>query len=112
MGGIDKFVEQKYEEKMNNLQETIASLGALPRTTENKAHVFEDFHSSRTIRKLILDCPNFAICLWEAALKGRAATWAQGHRSEVNASYKTRAYLPAALLYSDHAFFFDLYLPL
>lgn len=43
-------------------------------------HLIENFHSSRTIRKLILDCPSFASTLWNTALKGKCEIWADGHR--------------------------------
>ncbi|OVA18708.1 Pumilio RNA-binding repeat [Macleaya cordata] len=50
---------------------------------EEKKHVLENFHSSRTIRKLILDCPTFASTLWKVALEGKCEMWAQGHSSKV-----------------------------
>ncbi|MQM03125.1 hypothetical protein Taro_035894 [Colocasia esculenta] len=79
---------QKFSDKLDNLHEAIASLGALPRSEESEEeHIFENFHSSRTIRKLVLDCPAFAATLWKAALKGKAEIWAQGHSSKVVSAF-------------------------
>lgn len=68
------------DEKLAKLYEAIASLVAEPKSEGADEHLLEHFHSSRTIRKLILDLPVFASVLWEKALKGKCATWSQGHR--------------------------------
>lgn len=69
------------DEKLEKLYEVVSTLVAEPKSEEvEDDHLLEDFHSSRTIRKLILDCPIFASKLWEKALKGKCAIWAQGHR--------------------------------
>ncbi|GER50555.1 pumilio domain-containing-like protein [Striga asiatica] len=47
----------------------------------------EHFHSSRAIRKLVLDCPAFASTLWEKALKGKCEIWSKGHSSKVINAY-------------------------
>ncbi|CAA6661975.1 unnamed protein product [Spirodela intermedia] len=86
-GGIDGVLRQKFPNQLDDLQGAIASLGALPKMEEPEHHVFENFHSSRTIRKLIMDCPAFAASLWEVALKGKAATWAQGHSAKVVSAF-------------------------
>ncbi|XP_078445126.1 pumilio 24 isoform X2 [Wolffia australiana] len=89
--GVDAVLEEKYPENMENLRAAISALGALPRNEEagpqDQQHVFEDFHSSRTLRKLILDSPSFAASLWNIALKGRTATWANGHSAKVVSAY-------------------------
>ncbi|KAK9033513.1 hypothetical protein V6N11_018544 [Hibiscus sabdariffa] len=65
----------------------IAALAAKPKSEEPEAseeeHVLENFHSSRTIQKLILDCPAFASTLWKKSLEGKFQSWAQGHSSKV-----------------------------
>jgi len=68
-------------DKINSLHNAVASLAAMPKSEDSQEeHVLENFHSSRTIRKLILDCPNFASTLWEKALKGKSELWVHGHR--------------------------------
>lgn len=71
---------------MESLYEAIASLVAQPNSEEEEEeedHLLLNFHSSRTIRRLVLDCPTFASILWKKALKGKCQTWAQGHSSRV-----------------------------
>jgi len=82
VGGTDG-VLQSLSEKLDTLHRAIASLAALPKRTEDskeEEHVFENFHSSRTIRKLVLESPSFAATLWKIALEGKCEMWAQGHR--------------------------------
>ncbi|KAL4273604.1 hypothetical protein GQ457_13G014500 [Hibiscus cannabinus] len=87
MGGSDGILHPTLDEKLNNLHEAIAALVAKPKSEEPEAseeeHVLENFHSSRTIRKLILDCPAFASTLWKKSLEGKCQSWAQGHSSKV-----------------------------
>ncbi|KAJ4819206.1 Pumilio [Rhynchospora pubera] len=83
IGGADKIL-QPLSNKLHTLYEAIASLAAVPKGTDTKEeHVFENFHSSRTIRKLILDSPEFASVLWKVSLQGKTDVWAQGHSSKV-----------------------------
>ncbi|KAK3429606.1 hypothetical protein EUGRSUZ_E01101 [Eucalyptus grandis] len=83
-GGADGILHPTLDDKINSLHEAIAALAAQPKSEDTKEeHVLENFHSSRTIRKLIVDCPSFAVTLWEKALKGKCRTWAQGHSSKV-----------------------------
>ncbi|KAJ4969379.1 hypothetical protein NE237_016080 [Protea cynaroides] len=71
-------------DRLNALHEAIASLAALPKTDESEEeHVLENFHSSRTIRKLIMDCSTFATNFWTIALEGKCEMWAQGHSCKV-----------------------------
>nr|KJB34631.1 hypothetical protein B456_006G077200 [Gossypium raimondii] len=80
-GGSDGILHPTLDEKLNNLHEAIAELAAKPKSDESEEeHVLENFHSSRTIRKLILDCPAFASTLWKKSLEGKCQLWAQGHR--------------------------------
>ncbi|XP_030540132.1 pumilio homolog 24 [Rhodamnia argentea] len=83
-GGADGILHPTLEDKLKSLHESIAALVAQPKSADTKEeHVLQNFHSSRTIRKLVMDCPPFAVTLWEKALKGRCRTWAQGHSSKV-----------------------------
>ncbi|CAI0626732.1 unnamed protein product [Linum tenue] len=83
-GGSEGILFPSLGEKLNTLHEAIASVAAEPKSEEpGKEHVFENFHSSRTIRKLILDSPGFAAVLWKRALNGKCSLWAQGHSSKV-----------------------------
>lgn len=69
------------EDKLDALHKAIASVVAEPKSEESEeGHVLENFHSSRTIRKLILDCATFASTLWNTTLKGKCEIWASGHR--------------------------------
>lgn len=80
-GGSGGILHPTLDDKLNALHEAVASLAAKSKSEESEEeHVFENFHSSRTIRKLILDCPTFASTLWKKALEGKCDVWAQGHR--------------------------------
>ncbi|KAK4380079.1 hypothetical protein RND71_001941 [Anisodus tanguticus] len=82
MGGADSILRPTLDGKLETLHGVIASLAAHPKMEgSDEQHLFEHFHSSRTIRKLILDSPSFACTLYEKALKGKCSIWAQGHRS-------------------------------
>lgn len=81
-GGAGGILLPTLGDKLSSVHGAIASLAAIPKSEVSEGeHVLENFHSSRTIRKLILDCPSFAITLWEKAMRGNCETWAQGHRS-------------------------------
>ena len=78
-GGVDRILRPSLDEKLTTLYEKVAAHAAQPKSDDSE-HILENFYSSRTLRKLVLDCPTFASVLWEKALKGKAGTWAQGHR--------------------------------
>lgn len=81
MGGTDSILRPTLDGKLETLHGVIASLAAHPKMEgSDEQHLFEHFHSSRTIRKLILDSPSFACTLYKKALKGKCSIWAQGHR--------------------------------
>ncbi|CAK7333281.1 unnamed protein product [Dovyalis caffra] len=83
-GGSGAILQPTLGDKLNTLHEAIASLAAESKFDESeKEHVLENFHSSRTIRKLVLESPTFAITLWKKALKGKCDQWAQGYSSKV-----------------------------
>ncbi|CAN6551311.1 unnamed protein product [Malus baccata var. baccata] len=91
-GGAGGILHPTLDDKLNELYEAMASLVAEPKSQESKEdskeeHILENFHSSRTIRKLILDCPTFASTLWNKALKGKCDLWAQGHGGKVIAAF-------------------------
>ncbi|XP_042388170.1 pumilio homolog 24-like [Zingiber officinale] len=83
VGGSDGIL-QSFTDRITALHEAIASLAVLPKTNETEEeHVFENFHSSRLIRKLVLNSPSFATTLWKMALEGKCDIWAQGHSSKI-----------------------------
>ncbi|MCL7035350.1 hypothetical protein MKW94_021413 [Papaver nudicaule] len=79
-GGADQILLPTLSDKLETLHKAIAALAALPNEAN---HVLINFHSSRTIRKLILDCPSFASIAWKTAFKGKCEMWSQGHSSKV-----------------------------
>lgn len=82
-GGSDGILHPTLDDKLTVLHEAIATLAAMSSEESEEEHVLNNFHSSRTIRKLIMDCPAFACTLWKKALKGKSNLWAQGHSSKV-----------------------------
>ncbi|XP_042520396.1 pumilio homolog 24 [Macadamia integrifolia] len=83
-GGSDGVLLSTLADRLNALHEAIASLAALPKSDEaEEEHVLENFHSSRTIRKLVMDCSTFASTFWKIALEGKCEMWAQGHSCKV-----------------------------
>ncbi|XVF28271.1 hypothetical protein REPUB_Repub15cG0015400 [Reevesia pubescens] len=88
MGGSDGILHPTLDEKLNNLHEAIAALAANPKSEESEEeHVLENFHSSRTIRKLVLECPAFASTIWKKSLEGKFQLWAKGHSSKVVSAF-------------------------
>ncbi|KAJ8445012.1 hypothetical protein Cgig2_029206 [Carnegiea gigantea] len=85
-GGVDGILRPSLDEKLTTLYETVAALVAQPKSDASE-HILENFHSSRTLRKLVLDCSTFALVLWEKALEGKAETWTQGHSSKVISAF-------------------------
>ncbi|KAM3219043.1 hypothetical protein P3L10_023574 [Capsicum annuum] len=84
MGGADSILRPTLDGKLETLHGVIASLAANPKMEgSDEQHLFEHFHSSRTIRKLILDSPSFACTLYEKTLKGKCSNCAQGHSAKV-----------------------------
>ncbi|KAL9683819.1 hypothetical protein QQ045_021246 [Rhodiola kirilowii] len=87
-GGSDRILHPTLDDKLKTLHEAIASAAAEPRSEEaGEEHVLENFHSSRTIRKLIMDSPTFASTLWKGALQGKCKTWAKGHSAKVISAF-------------------------
>ncbi|XP_020592759.1 pumilio homolog 24 [Phalaenopsis equestris] len=87
VGGSDGILHT-LNNKLADLHNAIASVASSPNSEESgKEHVFENFHSSRTIRKLILESPSFAETLWKMALEGRSEKWAHGHSCKVVSAF-------------------------
>ncbi|CAH2053520.1 unnamed protein product [Thlaspi arvense] len=89
-GGADGILLPSLSEKLRVLHEAIASVAAKPKSQEpekKSEHILEDFHSSRTIRRLVLDCPAFASILFNNALSGKCRMWAQGHCSKILSAF-------------------------
>ncbi|KAJ1292840.1 hypothetical protein BS78_01G020800 [Paspalum vaginatum] len=85
VGGKDNVLEG-FMDRIHMLHDAIAADAAQPKT-EDVEHAFENFFSSRVIRKLIIDCPVFAVTLWRKALQGKCKIWAGGHSSKVVAGF-------------------------
>ncbi|CAN1281318.1 Pumilio homolog 24 [Linum perenne] len=83
-GGNEHILLPSLGEKLTALHEAIATVAAESKSEDpEKEHVFDNFHASRTIKKLVLDAPDFAAILWKKALKGKCSVWAKGHSSKV-----------------------------
>ncbi|RWR94227.1 Pumilio RNA-binding repeat [Cinnamomum micranthum f. kanehirae] len=86
-GGAGGILRDTLADKVDALHVAISTLAALPKTNDSEQHLFENFHSSRTIRKLVLDCPSFAATLWKSALEGKCEMWAHGHSCKVVSAF-------------------------
>ncbi|KAI0513500.1 hypothetical protein KFK09_009524 [Dendrobium nobile] len=87
VGGSDGILHS-LSDRLADLHKAIATVATFPKSEESEAdHIFENFHSSRTIRKLILDSPSFAETLWKMALEGKSANWAKGHSCKVVSAF-------------------------
>ncbi|EOA30085.1 hypothetical protein CARUB_v10013191mg [Capsella rubella] len=90
IGGSDGILCPSLSEKLCELYEAISSVAAKPKPQESKKdseHILENFHSSRTIRRLVLDCPGFASTLFKKALSGKCRSWAAGHCSKILSAF-------------------------
>uniref|UniRef100_A0A0E0P3G8 PUM-HD domain-containing protein n=2 Tax=Oryza TaxID=4527 RepID=A0A0E0P3G8_ORYRU len=85
VGGEDNILEG-ITDRIHSLHNAIASDAARPKA-EDTEHAFDNYHSSRLIRRLILESPAFAAILWKKALEGKCKTWADGHSSKVVAAF-------------------------
>uniref|UniRef100_A0A0D9V2M4 PUM-HD domain-containing protein n=1 Tax=Leersia perrieri TaxID=77586 RepID=A0A0D9V2M4_9ORYZ len=85
IGGKDNVLEG-ITDRIHSLHNAIASDAARPKT-EDTEHAFDNYHSSRLIRRLILESQSFAAILWNKALEGNCKTWADGHSSKVVTAY-------------------------
>lgn len=99
-GGAEDIMWRVAADSLTALHRAIADVGALPQLnneegTQSDEHIFVQYHSSRTIRKLILEShvpdgvntPSFAAILWDVALKGKCKLWAQGHSEKVVSAF-------------------------
>ncbi|KAG5398479.1 hypothetical protein IGI04_020293 [Brassica rapa subsp. trilocularis] len=90
VGGCDGILLPTLSENLRELYQAIASVAAEPKPEESEKssqHILEDFHSSRTIRRLVLDSPTFASILFKKALSGKCRSWAQGHCSRILSAF-------------------------
>ncbi|KAH0878248.1 hypothetical protein HID58_065642 [Brassica napus] len=86
VGGCDGILLPTLSENLRELYQAIASAAAEPKPEESEKssqHILEDFHSRRTIRRLVLDSPTFSSILFKKALSGKCWSWAQGHCSRI-----------------------------
>eukprot|EP00252_Welwitschia_mirabilis_P011378 TRINITY_DN25592_c0_g1_i1.p1 TRINITY_DN25592_c0_g1~~TRINITY_DN25592_c0_g1_i1.p1 ORF type:complete len:664 (-),score=128.81 TRINITY_DN25592_c0_g1_i1:363-2354(-) len=93
-GGSEGILWPEASDGITLLYRKIADLGAMPQSCNEDGgneHVFVQYHSSRTIRKLVLESkmpknvsvPSFAEVLWDTSLKGKCKIWGQGHSEKV-----------------------------
>jgi pumilio family protein 6 len=78
------------------IQEVVSAIAAAVTASETAAPagddagastpLREDFHASRTLRRLVLDSPQAAAALWKHCLASHVAKWAQGHGAKVLAA--------------------------
>eukprot|EP00250_Pteridium_aquilinum_P017253 c23532_g1_i1 orf=129-2126(+) len=96
-GGDDGILWHVTPSGVSRVHQAIADIGAQPRDAgDSDEHVFEQYHASRTIRKLILEptvpdgvtAPSFASVIWNTALKGKCREWANGHSEKVVSAFK------------------------
>lgn len=90
IGGSDGILCPSLSEKLCELYEAISSVAAEPKPQESEKdseHILENFHSSRTIRRLVLNRPGFASILFKKALSGKCRSWAQGHCSKILSAF-------------------------
>lgn len=94
MGGVDGELWRTMPSAVMSIHKEIADLATLPPQgtgleEEKDEHVMEQYFSSRTIRRLILESKpppegisgqSFSALFWDVALKGKCRRWAQGHR--------------------------------
>ncbi|CAL5393366.1 unnamed protein product [Camellia sinensis] len=101
-GGAGGILLSTLDTNLDALHRAIASLVAEPKLEDSEEeHLLENFHSSRTIRRLVLDCPAFASTLWKKAVKGKSEMWAQGHRIGNEIQQKTSSRVVCAFLESS-----------
>ncbi|CAM0953458.1 unnamed protein product [Alopecurus aequalis] len=81
LGGKDNVLEG-ITHQIHGLHEAIASDAARLRT-DDVEHAFDNYQSSRIIRRMILDCPAFAATLWKKALEGKCKLYADGNSCKV-----------------------------
>ncbi|KAJ7298340.1 hypothetical protein O6H91_10G098900 [Diphasiastrum complanatum] len=97
MGGTDALMYQATKD-VTLLQQAIADLAAVSRDStaaDQAEHVLQQYHSSRTIRRLVLNSQpsrmvpkSFSAQLWKRAIKGRCKMWAQGHSLKVVSAFR------------------------
>ncbi|CAM6098228.1 unnamed protein product [Calypogeia fissa] len=102
-GGVDGVMWDVVFDEVLSLHRAIAALAAKSRELDSAGqgqteHVLEQYHASRTIRRLIInsesspkgkDAPSFAATLWTTALRKKCSLWAKGHSAKVISAYTT-----------------------
>ena len=79
VGGKNNVLEG-VTDRIHVLHNAIACDAARPRPDDGDEHAVDNYHSSRTIRRMILDCRAFAATLWKTALEGKCKLYADGFR--------------------------------
>lgn len=80
-GSSGRLPYETLKKTIKSLHKVMASLAPMSKSEDSpEEHVLENFHSSRTIKRLVLESPIFAWTLWKKALKGKNESWAKCHR--------------------------------
>ncbi|KAI5084053.1 hypothetical protein GOP47_0000222 [Adiantum capillus-veneris] len=96
-GGHDGILWHVAPNSVCKLHRAVSDIGAQPRTLGDVEHIFEHYHASRTLRRLILEpallpsdvtAPSFASVLWNIALKGKCMDWATGHSQKIVSAFQ------------------------
>lgn len=89
LGGVNGELWQTVPGAMLSLHKEIAELATIANQEEEDVHIMEQYFSSPTLRRLILNSTpppdgvegqSFSAVFWSVALKGKCKRWAQGHR--------------------------------
>ncbi|XP_024374908.1 pumilio homolog 24 [Physcomitrium patens] len=97
MGGVNGELWKTMPGAIMSLHKEIADLATIENQDEEDAHVMEQYFSSPTLRRLILnstpppegvDGQSFATVFWSVALKKKCKRWAQGHSQKVVSAYR------------------------
>ena len=89
MGGVNGELWQTMPGAILSLHKEIADLATLENQEEEDVHIMEQYFSSPTLRRLILNSApppggvegqSFAAVFWSVVLKTKCKRWAQGHR--------------------------------
>lgn len=96
MGGVNGELWRTIPSAILSLYKEIADLATIPNQEEEDVHIMEQYFSSPTLRRLILNStppPNgvegqsFSAVFWSVALQNKCKRWAKGHRYLLSSLY-------------------------
>lgn len=97
MGGVNGELWRTIPSAILSLHKEIADLATIPNQEEEDVHIMEQYFSSPTLRRLILNStppPNgvegqsFSAVFWSVALQNKCKRWAKGHSQRVVSAYR------------------------